>query len=163
VHGPIHRLLALDHERLDALLTRAAADAARIDFVAYHEFRVGILRHIGIEEKILLPTASERGGAPLPVAARLKSDHATLATLLVPTPTHEIVAGIRRVLVAHNPLEEDEGGMYDAVDRLLGRAESAAVLERIRLAPPPPVMPYRDTPRILERIERVLREAGAPR
>src|SRR5581483_6857560 len=46
-----------DHERLDALLRRAFASAGSVDSEAYDAFRRGLLRHIGMEEKILLPAA----------------------------------------------------------------------------------------------------------
>ena len=160
MHGPIHGYLTADHERLDAHLTRAAVDAARIDLDEYHAFRVGILRHIGIEEKLLLPAAKRlRGGEPLDVAKQLRLDHSALATLLVPTPTHAIVAEIRRILATHNPLEEDDGGMYDELDRLLPPAEARALLEQIRATPDPAVSPYCDEPRVHARIAQLLREA----
>jgi len=160
MHGPIHRYLAADHERIEAHLARAVADLEHIDLDEFHRFRVGILRHIGIEEKALLPTAKKlRGGDPLPVARQLRLDHSALATLLVPTPTHAIVAEIRRVLTSHNPLEEDDGGMYDEVDRLLPTAEAQALLERLRATPEPAVAPYFDEPRVHARIARLLREA----
>jgi hypothetical protein len=54
--GPVASFLAGDHVRLDALLRRATAPRA-IDEAAYAEFRAGLLRHIGMEEKILLPAA----------------------------------------------------------------------------------------------------------
>lgn len=160
VHGPIHRCLTEDHERLGALLLRAASDPACIDLTAFHSFRVGILRHIGIEERELLPAAKRlRGGDPLPVARRLRLDHSALATLLVPTPTHEIVAEIRRVIASHDRLEEDEGGMYDEVDRLVPPAETDALLDRIRATPDPAVAPYFDDPRVLARIAQLLADA----
>ena len=65
--GKIHRFLADDHARLDRLLERAAANPKTVDPAAYAEFRAGLLRHIAMEEKILLPAAQRlRGGAPLP-------------------------------------------------------------------------------------------------
>jgi hypothetical protein len=160
VNGPIRRHLVEDHGRLEAHLARAASDPARIDLDEFRRFRAGLLRHIGIEEKILLPAARRLcGGDPLPVARRLRLDHSALATLLVPTPTHALVAEIRRVLASHNPLEEDEGGMYDQVDGLLTPAEAEALLGRIRAVPEPPCAPYRDDPRIHARIARLLRDA----
>src|SRR5262245_30995230 len=76
--GAIARLLGDDHARLAGLLARAAADPA-----AYAAFRRGLLRHIAMEEKILLPTAQRaRGGKPLPLAGRLRLDHGALAALL---------------------------------------------------------------------------------
>ena len=85
--GPIHRLLADDHRRLEALLDRATTDPARIDHAAYAAFRSGLLKHIGMEEKILIPTAQRlRGGKPVRVAAALRLQHGAIAALLVPTP-----------------------------------------------------------------------------
>ena len=64
-----------DHQRLDRLRKGGS----------WWEFRGGLLRHIGLEEKILLPDARRRrGGEPLPETARLREDHGILATLLVP-------------------------------------------------------------------------------
>src|SRR5215831_15391307 len=89
--GPISRLLMADHERLDALLGRAFATPDAIDHQAYAAFRKGLLRHIGMEEKILLPaTQRARGGEPLHAAARLRLDHGALAALFVPSPTAAI-------------------------------------------------------------------------
>jgi hypothetical protein len=148
-----------DHERLDAHLARSVADPVGVDLGEFQCFRAGLLRHIGIEEKILLPTARRlRGGEPLSVARRLNLDHSSLATLLVATPTRPIVAAIRRILVAHNPLEEDEGGMYDQVDGLLTPAQAEGILARVRATPDPPVAPFSDNPRVLARIARILQD-----
>jgi len=51
--GKISQFLCADHARLDDVLRRATADVTRIDHTAYAEFREGLLRHIGMEEKIL--------------------------------------------------------------------------------------------------------------
>jgi hypothetical protein len=50
--GRIYRLLAGDHTRFDGLLERAVTEAGAIDRAAYAEFRAGLLKHIGMEEKI---------------------------------------------------------------------------------------------------------------
>lgn len=57
--GPVYRFLADDHARLDVLLQRAFADPDQIDLHAYSEFRSGLLKHIAIEEKVLLPAAQQ--------------------------------------------------------------------------------------------------------
>src|SRR5512145_1505134 len=119
--GRIYRYLADDHARLDHLLQRATSRQDEIEASAYAMFRVGLLKHIGMEEKILLPAAQRlRGGEPLPTAAKLRLDHGALAALLVPTPTRAIVATIRAILADHNALEEGAGGVYDACERLVG-------------------------------------------
>ena len=58
--GKLHRYLAGDHERLDALLERAMSDPEKIDAAAYAQFRSGLLKHIGMEEKVLFPAARKQ-------------------------------------------------------------------------------------------------------
>ena len=107
--GPIAQWLTADHARLDALLDRATAG---LDASAYAEFRSALLRHIGIEEKLLLPAVQRaQGGSPLAVAARLRLDHGALAALLVPTPTPGVMSTIRHILGNHNALEEAGDGV----------------------------------------------------
>lgn len=142
--GPLEGLLTEDHRRLEGLLERACAVLGAIERAPYDAFRVGILRHIGIEEKILLPAAKRlRGGEPLPVAKLLRVDHPAIAALLVLTPTAEVVARIRAVLALHDPLEEGSLGLYAECERLAA-AELDEILERVRAAPEPPLMPYSD-------------------
>jgi hypothetical protein len=70
--GPLFCFLAGDHARLDGLLRRAMTKASMIDRAAYAEFRAGLLKHISLEEKILLPAAQRwQGGDPLPMAAAI--------------------------------------------------------------------------------------------
>jgi hypothetical protein len=158
--GPIYRFLAGDHARLDALLHGAFADPDRIDLQAYGQFRAGLLRHIAMEEKILLPAAQKaRSGEPLPIAAKLRLDHGALAALLVPTPTTAIAASIRVILTAHNPLEEGPDGLYQACDALLA-GESENIAARLRSAPEVKLAPFNDSPQVMESARRALARAG---
>jgi len=158
--GIIHRYLADDHRRLDALLDRAMADPEKIDAAAYAQFRAGLLKHIGMEEKILLPAArKQRGGEPLPVAAKLRLDHGALTALLVPTPTAPVVAAIRAILKLHNPIEEDVGGMYDQCEELAG-AESDQILRQLQNYPEVKVLPHVDNPFVMDATRRALARAG---
>ena len=155
--GPIRRFLAADHDRLDALLTAAVTPSGEVDQASYAGFRAGILRHIGIEEKVLFP-ASRRanGGTVLPMVPRLHLEHGAIALLLVPSPTAEIVDEIRSILAGHNEREEGPGGIYDACDRLLGR-DLDDVLEQLKAYPPVKVAPHFDGPEIPRRAEDALR------
>jgi hypothetical protein len=158
--GPVYRLLADDHARLDRLLARATAHGDDIAGPDYAEFRRGLLRHIGMEEKILVPAARRaRDGEPLPAAARMRLDHGALAALLVPTPTTAVVAVIRAVLARHNPLEEGRDGVYATVERLVGE-DAGALLAELRAAPEVPVAPHVDGPRIMDAARRALARAG---
>lgn len=120
--GPIFQMLAEDHSRLDELLGRASAEPGRIEPAPYDGFRRGLLKHIGMEEKILLPAMQRlNSGQPLPMAAKLRLDHGAIAALLVPSPSPAIVAALKTILTAHNKLEEGAGGLYEICDRMARR------------------------------------------
>jgi hypothetical protein len=158
--GKIYRYLADDHLRLDALLGRAMSDPDNIDAAAYAQFRSGLLKHIGMEEKVLLPAAQKlRGGEPLPLAPKLRLDHGALAALLVPTPTRPVMAAIQAILRVHNPIEEDPGGMYDQCEELAG-AEADRILRQLQDAPDVRVAPNFDGPHVMEATRRALAKAG---
>jgi hypothetical protein len=148
--GPIERFMTEDHVRLDALLARAAPPSGTIDEATYAEFREGLLRHIGMEEKVLLPEMKRlRGGEPMPIAKALRKDHGLIAALLVPPPTHERVERIRAALAAHNPLEEGPEGLYASCDGIAG-SEASAIVERLAAQPRVPVAKYYDGPLLRE-------------
>ena len=156
--GAVARYLAADHVRRDTLLARAADGA--IDMDAFARFREGLLRHIGMEEKILLPAAQRaRGGEPLPEAARLRLDHGALAALRVPTPTLAIIAALRAILARHNAVEEGADGVYAACEALAG-ADADALLAQLHAAPPVPVNRHVDGPLVENALRRALTRAG---
>jgi hypothetical protein len=155
----ITRYLTADHERLERLLD-AATRSEPYDPERYAEFRRGLLRHIGIEEKLLLPAAQRAsGGTPLAMAARLRLDHGAIAALLVPTPTPTIVATLRHILESHNPIEEGADGLYAACDRLLA-AEARDVVAEMEAYPAVPVSPHNDAATVMPAVERALERAG---
>jgi hemerythrin-like domain-containing protein len=157
--GQIHQYLAGDHRRFEALLARAMADPENIDAAAYAGFRTGLLRHIGMEEKVLLPAAQKRAGAPLPLAAKLRLDHGALVALLVPPPTKAIVAAIRAILERHNPIEEEEGGIYDQAERAAA-AEAGEILSRLKNFPEVKVLPHVDNEFVMAAARRAVARAG---
>lgn len=158
--GDIHRYLAGDHARLDGLLERAMRDPENIDAAAYAEFRSGLLKHIAMEEKVLLPAARRlRGGEALPIAAKLRLDHGALTALLVPSPTASVVAAMRAILKVHNPLEEDPGGMYDQCEALAGAA-AEPILNELENYREVKVLPHVDNAFVMEAARRTLLRAG---
>jgi hypothetical protein len=141
--GPIERFLSADHERLGSLLERAARGAG-IDAEAYAEFRRGLLRHIAMEEKVLIPFARERGEVPM--APALRRDHAEIAGLLAIEPGPQVIARLCAVLERHNPIEEGEAGLYALCDARAGD-EAEALLARLRAVREARVSPYSTSPR----------------
>lgn len=158
--GKVYRYLADDHRRLEDALRRATAAPGSIDPAAYLEFRGGLLRHIGMEEKILLPAAqAARGGDVLPLAARLRVDHGALAGLLVMTPTHAIITAIQAILRAHNPVEEGPDGVYAQCERLAGFGADH-VLTRLQNAAPVAMAAYSDSDTAKQSARHALQRAG---
>jgi hypothetical protein len=157
VADPLTAWFAADHARLDALLRRSVADPRAFDREAFEAFRGGLLRHIALEEKFLLPRArAARGGDPLPFARRLRVDHGAIASLLVPTPDDRIVAELRSILEPHNTLEEEPGGLYEACDDLLA-PDVADLLARIAAYPAVKMAPHNDGPGTYRTAEAALR------
>lgn len=158
--GSVTNFLTEDHRRLETLLQSALDSGGRLDQVTYDQFRAGLLRHIGMEEKILLSTAQRlRSGEPIPLAARLRLDHGAIAALLMPTPTAGLIATLRKILDKHNMIEEGPEGFYQTCDTLAG-AESEQLLARLRAAPDLSVLPHVDTPAVLGAVRRSLERAG---
>lgn len=156
--GPIARHLTNDHARLDLLLARAVATPGILEREAFDAFRARLLRHIALEEKILLPAVRRARGEPLPAARQLRIEHGALASLLVPTPTLELVAEIQSILVPHDAREEGPGGVYEDCDRLLG-SDAEALVARMHAYPQVRVAPYNDGPRVLRSAEDALRQS----
>ncbi len=151
--GPIESFMTEDHVELDRLLRAAQSSTSNptsssgdaIDDVAYRRFRGGLLRHIAMEEKVLLPYARDKHGAPLAVAAQLRDDHSAIAKLLVRSPTPEIIAALQEILGHHNEIEEGPSGLYATCDALAGD-EAAKLAERLRAQPEVPQAKYYDGP-----------------
>jgi hypothetical protein len=85
--GELYDFFEQDHRRLELLLEKATAPEDGFDMEAYIAFRQGLLKHIRMEETILLPAALKlRGGDPLPIASKIRLDHGALTALMVPPP-----------------------------------------------------------------------------
>ena len=145
--GPIESFMTEDHVALDRLLGAAQRADGSIDDAAYTRFRGGLLRHIGMEEKVLLPFARDkRGGTPLEVAAQLRADHSEIAKLLVRSPSPAIIAALQAILGEHNRIEEGPRGLYATCDALAGAEAAQLVVERLRAQPEVPQAKYYDGP-----------------
>lgn len=136
--------LVEDHRRLHALLEQATHGGV-LDVDAYEALRAGLLRHIAIEEKVLLPAAKRaRQGRPIERAHELRMDHAALTSLLVPTPSVALVEEIGRLLEVHDTKEEGTAGVYAECDALVPEGEHAALLARAIAFPTIPLAPHFD-------------------
>ena len=158
--GILYQYLSGDHARLDALLKSAVATPGLIDMDPYSRFRKRLLRHISMEEKIVLPAIAKRqGGKKAAIAERLRLDHGAIVSLLVPPPSPSIIRTIRSIFAVHNPLEEQDGGLYQLFETLAGD-ESEKLLAELQAAPEVLVLPHNEQPEILEVTKRAVARAG---
>lgn len=143
--GPVETFLSDDHERIERLLARALGRDG-IDQAAYAAFRSALLRHIALEEKILLPAArAARKGEPVPIIDVLHAEHGKLAKLLVRSPTPARIAEVQGLLAQHNGLEEGPGGLYSLCDALL-IGVAMDLVAQMRAYPEVPLAKYYDGP-----------------
>jgi hypothetical protein len=82
-------------------------------------------------------------------------DHGAFAALLVPTPAVALVAAIRTILNAYNPIEEGPGGVYEQCENLAG-VEAEQILLQLRSTPEVKVAPHMDAPKVIESTRRAL-------
>lgn len=154
----IQHELEEDHRRLEALLEAAMAPDGSVEEESYKGFRAGLLRHIGIEEKILFAKVREKLGEPLPSFRQLRIEHGAIASLLVPTPDHALLRELGGLLAIHDEREEGEEGAYAQCVAVLG--DDPAILEEIRAFPTPKVNKHYDGPLVYRTAEAAL-EASA--
>ena len=160
MNRPLHDFFTRDHRRLEALLDKTFMEADAIDHEAYRQFRAGLLRHIGMEEKILFVAAQEANrGEPLPVQAKLRLDHGALTSLMVIPPSAELTSVIRHVLDLHDKIEEEPGGMYDACEHL-AKHQTDALLDRLAQVKDTPVHPPNPSPKAIGAARRAMARAG---
>lgn len=158
--GALYQYLADDHERLDSLFQRAVAKPGEIDAESYHEFRKGLLRHIAMEEKIVLPSIAKwQGGKKPAIGEQLHLDHGALVALLAPPPSPSIMLTMRSILDLHNALEEEDGGLYQLLEHMAG-PEAEEILAQLKSAPPVAVLPNNDKPEVLSSAKKAVARAG---
>ena len=156
----IREYLEHDHHRLDRLLARATSDPSEIDQDGFAVFRRGLLKHIGMEEKLLLPAVQAlRHREALPIAAQLRLQYGAIAALLVPSPRAAVVNALKAVLAKHNAIEEGPEGVYAECDRIVG-PEVVGLLNRLQSAAAVPAAAHVDSDKVEAAARRALRRAG---
>jgi len=156
----LFNFFAEDHRRIELLFEEATADKRNVDLGKYHQFRVGLLTHIKMEEKILFAAAQKaNGGVPLPLQAKLRLDHGALTSLMVCFPSPEVIDMIDHIIEQHDILEEQQGGMYEACEKLTGQ-ETQRLLRDLNDVTPVPVHPFNEAAYALDVAKRTVKRAG---
>ena len=134
--------LEIDHRRLERLLDDSDREG-QFDAASFAAFRARLLRHIGIEEKIVFAAVRDALGQPMSRARQIRVEHAAIASLLVPAPDLALVGELRALLRAHDELEEGRDGVY-AETGLLESFPAGGLKVRWR-APPGGASPARSS------------------
>jgi hypothetical protein len=160
MNKPLYHFVTNDHRRIDELLNKATENPDDFQMEYYHQFRTGLLKHIKMEEKILFPAAQKANrNVPLPLAAKLRLDHGALTSLMVVPPSSEVIKVLRYVLVKHDLLEEEPGGMYDVCEKLT-EGEMNTLLQQLEKMAEVPVHPFNEAAYALDVAKRTLVRAG---
>jgi hypothetical protein len=160
MNKPLYHFFTNDHLRIHQLLDKATENAGEVETNYYHQFRTGLLKHIKMEEKVLFPSAQKaNGNVSLPLAAKLRLDHAALTSLMVVPPSEKVIKVLRYILDKHDLLEEEPGGMYDVCERLT-EGETNTLLQQLEKVAEVPVHPFNEAGYALDVAKRTLVRAG---
>lgn len=155
----LYQFFEKDHRRLDDLLDRATRHS-EIDMDLYHQFRVGLLTHIKMEEKVLFPAAKEANqGKELPEMEQLRLDHGALTALMAVPPDHTLIRVLSKLLQIHDDAEERPGGIYDLCEKLT-RHRTDELIEILEETTDVPVRPLKPSDYVLQATKRALERAG---
>ena len=158
--GKLYSFFAGDHDRIEDLFKWATQDKEAVDLRFYEQFRAGMVRHIGMEEKILIPAAQRAGGGEkLALAAKIRLDHGAIVALLVPAPIPIVLNALNAILTKHNELEERAEGLYELCEQLTEN-EIDDLLKQLREAPEVPMNPHQEPSKVLDATRRALARAG---
>jgi hypothetical protein len=160
MNKPIYEFFTDDHRRVEALLDEATEDINDIQMEPYQQFRVGLLTHIKMEEKVLFPAAQKANDdVPIPLAAQLRLEHGAITSLMVPPPSPSLVKAIRHILDKHDLREEEPGGMYDICEKLT-QDQTEEILQTLRNTTSVPLLKHNDTDFARDAARRAMLRAG---
>lgn len=156
--SPVTHLLTAEHAESQARLAACHLKDGAVDLKRFDEFRHSLLRHIAIEEKVLMPALTKALGKPPLFQNGLRKDHAGIAALCVPTPTREWLEDLRDLLEHHQRVEEAPGGFYAQLDQHVGGDphlhEAVASFPRLKLPD------FERGPKVRALLEEVLSQTG---
>lgn len=147
-----------DHRRLEALLDEAVREDG-IDMEAYDRFRSGLLRHVSIEEHIVMPLVRERAENGFFALQQIHLEHGAIAALLVPAPDDELITVLRALLDKHNLLEETHNTLYDVLDHC-ARTDKPELVMHFEMHPDVPLSKHINNPKGIDHARRAIARAG---
>lgn len=158
----VQRLLE-DHASNQGKLQACVRADGTVDLERFNEFRHGLLRHIAIEETLVMPALARILGAEPVMRKAQRREHAGIAALCVPTPSLEWIEDLRELLAHHQRVEEAPDSLHDLVAQHL--ADDEALLEAVKSFPRLTLPDFAHGPRVKALLQQVMVLVGlsAPR
>lgn len=124
-------ILEKQHRCIEQLFLTATSDPDIVDTTGYDQFRATILRHIAIEENVVLPLLRKHLPGGFPMELQLRMEHDAIAALCVLPPKSTVIFSLQGLIIRHNRLEEAHGTLYDLLDDCARREEEAEVCRQL--------------------------------
>lgn len=153
-------VLREQHRELSTAIRRCLGDDGSVEVALFDEFRHQLLRHISIEERIVMPAVIKAIGRAPDDRNGLRKDHAGIAALCVPLPEREWVENLRDLLDEHYRVEEGPGGFLSRCDEVLVSTLNDRVLQDIDAHPRFKLAPFRKGPSVRAQVELLFRLTG---
>lgn len=150
--------LTQTHEELRDLLDKSLS-VEGVQLEPYEAFRTELLKHIGVEEHIVLPLVEERSPQRFFALKQIRLEHRAIGMLLALQPSGEIITVIRNLLKKHDFLEETPDTLYDILDDCCAD-DQPELLKRIREYPGLPLSDVVEETPTLEDARRAIYRAG---
>jgi hypothetical protein len=157
--GRISAVLTAMHDGLRRDLDACLLSGGGVDLERFDRYRHQLLRHISLEEQVLMPALIAALGRPPDFRNGLRKDHAGIAALCVPAPEREWLENLRDLLDEHYRIEEEPGGFLDLCDQVL-EPRTEAVLAAVERHPTPKLAPFKRGRPVRDQLRSVLLATG---
>ncbi|MCU0701650.1 MAG: hemerythrin domain-containing protein [Myxococcaceae bacterium] len=157
--GRISAVLTAMHDELRRDLDACLLAEGGVDVERFDTYRHALLRHISLEEQVLMPALIAARGRPPDFRNGLRKDHAGIAALCVPMPEREWLENLKDLLDEHYRIEEEPGGFLDQCDEALA-ARAETVLAAIARHPTPALAPFKRGRPVRDQLRSVMLATG---
>ncbi len=113
-------VLLREHRELLAMIAACTPRDGEVDLQAFDRYRLRQLRHVAIEEKVLLPVLAGRASLSPAFQNGLRKDHEAIVVLCVTAPDPDFVHDLQEFISWHQRVEEQPGGLFDLYDQQVG-------------------------------------------
>ncbi len=151
-------VLQHEHAELIALLDRCVEPSGGVNLRAFDEFRRRQLRHLAIEEKVVMPALARRKKLVPAFQNALRKDHESIVVLCVTSPNPDFVRDLKELIAWHQRVEEQPGGLYDLFDRFVG--DDPQVATALAQLPPVALPPLASGKEVAQVLRQLMRELG---